>query len=166
MNDREIEQRAAAVGQALAAANLRLATAESCTGGWVGQALTSVAGSSGWYDGGWISYSNAAKQAMLGVEADTLARDGAVSEATVCAMVAGALASGRAQVALAVSGVAGPGGGSAAKPVGTVCFAWGRAGAPPQARTLHLPGDREAVRRASVIAALDGVLRLLQAGAT
>ncbi len=152
------------VGEALAARGLQLATAESCTGGWVGQVMTMVPGSSAWYDRGFITYSNRAKQEMLGVLAATLRQDGAVSEATVREMVEGTLARSAAQVALAVSGVAGPGGGSPGRPVGTVCLAWGLVSGARRAVTLQLPGDRDTVRRASVIAALWGVLDLLAKG--
>ena len=130
-----------------------MATAESCTGGLIAGAITDVAGSSGWFDRGFVTYSNEAKIEMLGVQADTLAAHGAVSEATAAEMAAGALARSRADLAVAVTGVAGPDGGSAAKPVGTVCFAWARAGEPVATATRHFPGDREAVRAATVCAA-------------
>ena len=146
------------VGEHLAARGWRLATAESCTGGWVAEVVTATAGSSGWFDSGFITYSNDAKCALLGVSPMTLARHGAVSEATVSEMAAGALARSRADLAVAVSGVAGPGGGSAAKPVGTVCLAWARRGAPTATTTVHLAGDRAAVRRQTVLLALQGVL--------
>ena len=149
------------VGSALKARALMLATAESCTGGWVGTAVTAVPGSSEWYERGFITYTNTAKNEMLGVAADTLDKFGAVSEQTVKAMVTGALANSHAQVAVAVSGVAGPSGGTPAKPVGTICLAWGRSGGEPHAETCHFAGDREAVRRQSVERALEGVLRLL-----
>src|SRR5512135_3018157 len=112
------------VGAGLKARGLMLATAESCTGGWVAQAVTAIAGSSDWFDRGFVTYSDAAKQEMLGVSAGTLGRHGAVSEHTAREMAAGALAHSRAQVALAITGIAGPGGGSSEKPVGMVCFAW------------------------------------------
>jgi nicotinamide-nucleotide amidase len=137
-----------------------LATAESCTGGWVSEAVTMVSGSSEWFERGFVTYTDAAKQEMLGVAPQTLQRFGAVSEQTVREMVLGALARSHAQVALAVSGVAGPTGGSPQKPVGTVCLAWGTRGLEPVALTRHFAGDRYAVRRQSVIEALQGVLRL------
>jgi nicotinamide-nucleotide amidase len=140
-----------------------LVTAESCTGGWVAEAMTMVPGSSQWFERGFITYTDLAKRDMLGVQADTLERHGAVSEPTVREMVAGALANSPGDVALAVSGVAGPGGGSAAKPVGMVCLAWGLRGGDAVAVTRHFPGDREAVRRDSVIAALEGLIEMLQA---
>lgn len=146
------------LGRVLSARGARLVTAESCTGGWIGEVVTMVAGSSGWYDRGFITYSNVAKRAVLGVSAQTLLAQGAVSEATVLEMVAGALRLSGADFAVAVSGVAGPGGGSPEKPVGTVCVAWGALDGSPEARTFHFPGDREAVRRQSVIAAIEGVI--------
>jgi len=140
-----------------------LVTAESCTGGWVAEAMTMVPGSSQWFERGFVTYTDLAKRDMLGVQPDTLERHGAVSEATVREMVAGALANSPGDVALAVSGVAGPGGGTAAKPVGMVCLAWGLRGGDAVAVTRHFPGDREAVRRDSVIAALEGLIKMLQA---
>src|ERR1035437_4219013 len=111
------------VGAKLRAKGLMLTTAESCTGGWVAQAVTAIAGSSAWFERGFVTYSDAAKQEMLGVSARTLAAHGAVSEQTARKMAIGALAHSHAQVALAITGIAGPDGGSAEKPVGTVCFA-------------------------------------------
>ena len=149
-----------ALGQALAARGWMLATAESCTGGWIAEAVTATAGSSGWFDRGFVTYSNAAKVDMLGVSPATLATHGAVSEQTVCEMAAGALAHSRAQLAVAVSGVAGPSGGSVDKPVGMVCVAWAQSGETPQAVTLHFDGDRQAVRLQTVEHALHGLIRL------
>ncbi len=153
-----VQRLAAAVGVALARDGARLALAESCTGGLVAAAITDVAGSSAWFDRGFVTYSNAAKADLLGVTAATLQREGAVSEATAREMATGALAHSAADWAVAVTGIAGPGGGSATKPVGTVCFAWVRRGAPAGAATRHFPGDRAAVRAASVAAALQGLL--------
>ncbi|HEV2430723.1 MAG TPA: CinA family protein [Burkholderiales bacterium] len=151
------------VGERLVASGQILATAESCTGGWVAQAVTAIAGSSDWFDRGFVTYSNDAKQEMLGVDADTLARYGAVSEHTAREMAQGTLARSKATVALAVTGVAGPAGGSAEKPVGTVCFAWvSRQGA--RAETVRFAGDRESVRRQSVNHALEGLLKTLAGG--
>jgi nicotinamide-nucleotide amidase len=152
---------AAQLGRRLKAAGRKLVTAESCTGGWAAQAVTAIAGSSDWFERGFVTYSNDAKREMLGVSADTLARHGAVSEQAALEMASGALARSRASVALAVTGVAGPAGGSAAKPVGTVCFAWAACGAAAHSETLRFAGDREAVRRQSVVHALQGVMRLL-----
>lgn len=158
MTDHELDALARRVGEALANRRLWLATAESCTGGWIAEAVTAVAGSSGWFDRGFVTYSNDAKADMLGVRAATLETHGAVSEATVSEMAAGALDRSRADLAVAVSGVAGPGGGSPAKPVGTVCLAWARRDGPTGVVTVHLDGDRAAVRRQTVILALQGVL--------
>ena len=146
------------LGAALKARGWMLASAESCTGGWVGEVVTAVPGSSHWYDRGFITYTNEAKQEMLGVAPETLARYGAVSEQTVREMVAGALRHSRAQVALAISGIAGPGGGSPQKPVGMVCLAWGAKDGSVQAQTRHFSGDRQQVRAQAVAAALQGVL--------
>lgn len=153
-----MEDLAKRLGERLAASGQVLAIAESCTGGWVAQAVTAIAGSSDWFDRGFVTYSNDAKQEMLGVRADTLARHGAVSEQTAREMAQGALARSKATVALAVTGVAGPGGGSAEKPVGMVCFAWARRQT-IRTETIHFSGDRESVRRQSVIHALEGVLK-------
>jgi len=120
-----------------------------------------ISGSSDWFDRGFITYSNLAKQQMLGVSGQTLAAHGAVSEPTVREMAAGALDNSGAQVAVAVSGVAGPTGGTPAKPVGTVCFAWDTIDGTPRSETRHLEGDREAVRRQAVIVALQGILEIL-----
>lgn len=148
------------VGERLAASGQTLATAESCTGGWVAEAVTSIAGSSDWFDRGFVTYSNDAKQELLGVKQSTLKKNGAVSEQTAIEMVQGALDRSKATVALAVTGIAGPGGGSLDKPVGTVCFAWaGKQGA--RSETMRFSGDRESVRRQSVIHALEGVLKAL-----
>ncbi|MDH3319663.1 MAG: nicotinamide-nucleotide amidohydrolase family protein [Betaproteobacteria bacterium] len=148
------------VGEALKARGLKLVTAESCTGGWVAMALTAIAGSSDWFERGYVTYSNAAKQEDLGVAGDTLRRHGAVSEESAREMAAGALKRARAQVALAITGVAGPTGGTADKPVGLVCFAWAH-GSNMVSRTSRFDGDRESVRRQSVLRALEGVLELL-----
>jgi nicotinamide-nucleotide amidase len=159
--DQALYDLAVKVGQALKARGLMLVTAESCTGGWVGEAVTMVSGSSEWYERGFITYTNIAKMEMLDVRAATLEACGAVSEETVKEMVAGALAHSHGQVALAVSGVAGPTGGSPQKPVGMVCFAWRVRGAAPVATTQHFPGDRDAVRRQAVRVALEGAVRLI-----
>ena len=150
------------VGAKLKARGMMLATAESCTGGWVAQAVTAIAGSSEWFERGFVTYSDAAKQEMLGVSARTLAAHGAVSEQTAREMAAGALAHSHAQVAVAITGIAGPTGGSPEKPVGMVCFAWAARDGVPYAETRHFQGDRESVRRQAVIAALQGILKLLE----
>lgn len=156
-----MDQLAAQTGAALQAHGMMLATAESCTGGGVASAVTEIAGSSGWFDRGFVTYSNQAKIDMLGVSPDTLARFGAVSEATVREMVAGALHHSRAQVALAVSGIAGPGGGTVDKPVGMVWFAWGITDGVSVARLHQLAGNRAEIRAQAVLIALQGVIELL-----
>ena len=145
----------------LKARKAMLVTAESCTGGWVAQELTALAGSSAWFDRGFVTYSNEAKQEMLGVRAETLARHGAVSEETASEMATGALKKSRGTVSLAITGIAGPSGGTPAKPVGTVCFAWATRDRPVHAETKHFTGDREAVRRQSVDYSLARALELL-----
>lgn len=147
-------------GKALKVKGQTLATAESCTGGWVAQAITSIAGSSEWFERGYVTYSNAAKREALGVAKKTLARYGAVSEPTAREMARGALKKSRAGIALAVTGIAGPGGGLPGKPVGTVCFAWAR-GRRMRSETKRFRGGRSRVRRQSVVHALRGVLRWL-----
>lgn len=163
MPDKKLFELAEQVGEALQAQGLMLATAESCTGGWVAQAVTAVPGSSQWFERGFVTYTYISKREMLGVSQQTLGTHGAVSEQTVREMVTGALANSHAQIAVAVSGTAGPSGGTAEKPVGTVCFAWGVKNGEPKSATRYFPGDREAVRRGSVEFALNGVLGLLPA---
>ncbi len=162
MADNRLYQLAERVGEALKSRALTLVTAESCTGGWVGEAVTMVPGSSDWYERGFITYTYISKREMLGVKTQTLEQRGAVSEQTVKEMVTGALAASHAQVAVAVSGVAGPAGGMPGKPVGTVCLAWALKNGEPIAETRHYAGDREAVRRQAVERALAGVLELLR----
>ena len=152
---------AAQVGALLKSHGIMLATAESCTGGGVAQAITEVAGSSAWFERGFVTYSNLSKQQMLGVRETTLKQYGAVSEMTVREMVAGALQHSTAQVALAVSGIAGPDGGTADKPVGTVWFAWGIKHGETHAQRHQLSGNRAEVREQSVRIALQGVSNLL-----
>ena len=163
IDDRTLAELAARLGEALKAQGLMLATAESCTGGWIAQACTAVAGSSNWFERGFVSYTYIAKREMLGVAQHTLGVHGAVSEAVVREMVAGALANSHAQVAVAVSGTAGPGGGTPQKPVGTVCLAWGIKNGEPRSVLRHYAGDRESVRRQTVRDALQGLLDLLPA---
>lgn len=150
----ELEKLSDLLGQRLLARGEWLTAAESCTGGWLAQSVTSIAGSSGWFERGFVTYSNAAKMEMLGVPATTLERHGAVSEATARAMAQGALDHSHADWAVAITGIAGPGGATPDKPVGTVCFAWARQGAGCQAQTRHFSGDRAAVREQSVRHAL------------
>lgn len=153
-----LEALAARVAEALLHSGEWLAAAESCTGGWVAQALTAIAGSSAWFDRGFVTYSNEAKQELLAVPETTLARHGAVSEQTARAMAQGVLRHSRADWALAITGIAGPTGGSPDKPVGTVCFAWARREGGCEAVTAHFPGDRAAVRARAVAFALEGLL--------
>lgn len=148
------------VGVVLRMRGMMLATAESCTGGGIAQAVTRIAGSSAWFDRGFVTYSNAAKEEMLGVSPETIAHHGAVSEATVREMATGALQYSRAQVSVSVSGIAGPTGGTPEKPVGTVWFAWA---ANDTVRTAchHLAGDRDAIRVKAARIALQGVINIL-----
>ena len=141
----------------------RLATAESCTGGWIAKVCTDLPGSSDWFELGIVSYSNAAKQKLLQVGPDTLQQHGAVSEAVVREMATGVLQQSGADVALSVSGVAGPGGGTEVKPVGTVWFGWRLRGEAPLAQRRHFDGDRDQVRQQAVEFALRGLLQLLEA---
>ena len=140
-----------------------LATAESCTGGWVAQVATSLPGSSNWFDSGFVTYSNTAKQRLLAVPAELFAEDGpgAVSEQVVKAMAAGAIANSAADVAVATSGIAGPDGGTEDKPVGTVWIAWAHRDGRCKARIHHFEGDRYSVRLRTVEQALKGILELL-----
>ena len=161
MPEKRLYKLAEQVGAALKSRALMLTTAESCTGGWVGEAVTMVPGSSDWYERGFITYTYVSKREMLGVKAATLEQHGAVSAQTVKEMATGALAASHAQVAVAVSGVAGPAGGTPDKPVGTVFLAWALKGGEPIAETLQFAGDRAAVRKQAVARALAGVLRLV-----
>ena len=138
-----------------------LVTAESCSGGWIAKTLTDIAGSSSWFECGVVAYSYEAKEALLGVRPETLEEHGAVSRETAIEMVSGALARYGATVAVAVTGIAGPSGGTADKPVGTVWLSWKRRGGYAQAELFHFDGDRDAVRRQTVAAALAGVRKIL-----
>ena len=160
--DKAIEDKVLALAELVLAKKLTLCTAESCTGGWISQALTAVAGSSVWFDCAFVTYSNGAKSRLLNVPEELLndPNIGAVSEKTVLAMTEGALKNSETNAAVAVSGVAGPGGGSETKPVGTVWIAW-QWEDKSVAQRFHFSGDREAVRYATVLAALDGLLSLL-----
>lgn len=146
------------LGVTLAAGNLTLVTAESCTGGWIAKAITDVPGSSRWFDCGFVTYSNASKVQLLGVHSATLQTYGAVSEATAREMTAGALANSRADCAVVTTGIAGPDGATADKPVGTVWIGWQARGAEPRAARYQYQGDREQVRAAAVADALRGLL--------
>lgn len=162
-DDAELWTLAARVGASLADAELRLVTAESCTGGWIAKVLTDVPGSSAWFLGGVVAYSNVLKQSLLGVRSSTLASHGAVSEATAREMAVGALETLGGQIAVAVTGIAGPDGGQPGKPVGTVWFAWAwRHDEEIDTRVACevFTGDREAVRRQTVERALRELLSL------
>jgi nicotinamide-nucleotide amidase len=157
-NDAALNALAQQVATAALEKRVMVATAESCTGGWISKALTDLAGSSAWFEAGVVTYSYSAKEALLGVNPRTLERTGAVSEETVLEMVSGALARYGAGVAVAVTGIAGPSGGTADKPVGTVWIGWKRRGGYAHATVYHFAGDREAVRRQTVAAALAGIV--------
>ena len=161
--DAELIALAEQLAHALKQTGRSVATAESCTGGWLGEVLTSIPGSSVWYERGFITYSNMAKREMLGVKTETLTRHGAVSEPTARAMAEGALGASHADLVVAITGIAGPGGGTPEKPVGTVCFAWGARRQPVVSRTEHFHGDRAAIRRAAVMTAIRGLLDTLEA---
>jgi len=160
-SDASLEQRARGVAELLLARGQTIVTAESCTGGWIAKLLTDIAGSSAWFECGVVAYSYEAKEALLGVQPQTLERTGAVSSETATEMVSGALARYGASVAVAVTGVAGPSGGTPDKPVGTVWIGWKRRGGYARAELFHFSGDRDAVRRQTAAAALDGVRRIL-----
>ena len=163
MNE-SLDTLAAALGRRLLDRGLSFATAESCTGGWIAKVATDIAGSSAWFDRGFVTYSDAAKQQMLGVLPATLATHGAVSAEVVAEMAEGALRRSAAGFAVAVSGIAGPGGGSDDKPVGTVWFAWAERGAQTQTRLIQFAGDRNEVRHQAVREALEGLLERLGGG--
>ena len=160
-SDQSLNAQAQAVAECLLARGQTMVTAESCTGGWVAKVLTDIPGSSTWFECGVVAYSYEAKESLLGVQPQTLERTGAVSQETAVEMVSGALARFGASVAVAVTGVAGPGGGTPDKPVGTVWIAWKRRGGYARAELFRFDGDREAVRRQTVAAALEGVRRIL-----
>ena len=160
-SDTALQHLAEQLGERLKAEHLTLCTAESCTGGWIAKILTDIAGSSGWFDCGMAAYSYEAKQALLRVRSETLMEFGAVSKETVMEMVSGALITSSASLAVAVTGIAGPGGGLPGKPVGTVWVAWKRRGRYPIAEVFHFEGDREAVRRQTVAVALQGLMKLV-----
>ncbi|WP_018995169.1 CinA family protein [Thioalkalivibrio sp. ALJ2] len=146
------------LGERLLASERKLCTIESCTGGGIAQAITDVPGSSGWFECGWVAYSNAAKTRMVGVPAELIEQHGSVSEAVARAMVEGGLAHCDADLALSVTGIAGPGGGSADKPVGTVCFGWQERGRDARVETQHFDGERHDVRLQAMLHALSALL--------
>jgi nicotinamide-nucleotide amidase len=162
MTEGEITRLARALGRACKRRRVEIATAESCTGGGVAEAITRISGSSAWFERGFVTYSNIAKKEMLGVSQRTLARHGAVSEPVALEMAAGALEHSDADVSVAITGVAGPTGGTRAKPVGLVWLAWGVRGGEMRALRFRFRGGRAAVRRASVGAALRGLADLLR----
>jgi nicotinamide-nucleotide amidase len=157
VDDEFLKALAGRTGKTLAARGLFLATAESCTGGWIAKLLTDIAGSSGWFERGWVTYGNAAKTELLGVPAALIEREGAVSEAVALAMVTGARERSGAGVAVAVTGIAGPDGGSETRPVGTVWLAWAWPDGRLEAERRRFSGGRDAVRRASVARALERI---------
>ncbi|MBK7647108.1 MAG: nicotinamide-nucleotide amidase [Betaproteobacteria bacterium] len=154
----ELEKLAERLGHLLLERGEWLAAAESCTGGWLAQSVTAIAGSSAWFDRGFVTYSNAAKMDMLGVPESTLDRHGAVSEAVARAMAQGALAHSRADWTVAITGIAGPGGGSPEKPIGTVCFAWASKNGGCEATLSLFSGDRATIREQAVRFALNGLI--------
>jgi nicotinamide-nucleotide amidase len=156
----ELLQLSGLLGERLQVKGWRLTTAESCTGGALAALITEIPGSSHWFECGFVTYSNQSKQQMLGVQGKTLEQQGAVSQAVVEQMAQGAIQQSQAQIAVAISGVAGPGGGTAEKPVGTVWLAWVVNGAGVQARCFQFPGNRTEVRLAALEQALQGLLGL------
>ena len=162
MNLEKLDKLSAELGQLLTERNLFFTSAESCTGGWVGQSVTGVSGSSKWYGMGFITYSNTAKIKVLGVKKETLKNFGAVSEEVVCEMAAGALNISNSQIGVAISGIAGPGGGTEERPVGTVCIAWLIEGKEIVSTTELFSGNRNEVRYATVEFALANSIRLLK----
>jgi nicotinamide-nucleotide amidase len=161
VSDDELRRLAAELGDKLRARGWMIATVESCTGGWIGEVLTAIPGSSAWYERGFITYANAAKIDLLGVPADTLATYGAVSEETARAMAHGALMRSPVHATLAVSGIAGPGGGTPQKPVGMVCYGWALNDGTLMSSVCRLDGDREEIRSRAVAAALRGMIELI-----
>ena len=160
-SEQELRGLAEQLGDCLMAKGMKLASAESCTGGWLAKIITDIPGSSAWFSGSVVSYSNETKQSLLGVSADTLAEHGAVSGDTVLAMSDGLFARTDADVAVSISGIAGPGGGSEAKPVGLVWLSWGKRDKSVLSNPYQFDGDREDVRKQSVKQALDNLLDLL-----
>jgi len=162
-NDQVLAEHAFAVANALKTSGQKLALAESCTGGWVAKVCTDLAGSSAWFERGFVTYSNEAKHDSLGVETSLIITEGAVSEAVAAQMALGAQSRARVDCAISITGVAGPGGGSPEKPVGTVCFGWVLADGVVETERHLFGGERDAIRRASVVRALGGLLERLRA---
>ncbi len=159
ISDAVLEQLANEVAQCLSQKHWHLTCAESCTGGWVAKCCTDIAGSSQWFDRGFVTYSNQSKQDLLSVSATTLEHFGAVSEQTASEMAEGALIQSGADISVAITGIAGPSGGSKDKPVGTVWFAWASKNADTQTEHQHFNGDRESIRRQAVAFALKGIIK-------
>ena len=159
--DQEFERLVQNLASRLMKCGWTMATAESCTGGWIAKCCTDLAGSSAWFDRGFVTYSDRAKHELLGVELSTLEKDGAVSKATAIQMAEGARHRARVNAAVAVTGIAGPGGGTADKPVGMVWFAWSLEGRQAGSEVIQFQGDRDAVRRQTVVHALSGLQELL-----
>ena len=157
----DVEVLAADLGTRLLALRCFVTAAESCTGGLVAGAITAIAGSSDWFDRGFVTYSNESKRELLGVDEAILREHGAVSEPTAIAMAQGALKRSGATLSVAITGIAGPGGGTPSKPVGMVCFAWAKQGSATVSTTHYLAGDRAEVRHASVAVALRGLIDLV-----
>jgi nicotinamide-nucleotide amidase len=162
LTEDEVTRSARALGRACLKKRVVIATAESCTGGGVATAITRISGSAKWFDRAFVTYSNDAKREMLGVSQEALERFGAVSEEVAREMARGALARSPADLTVAITGIAGPTGGSRAKPVGTVWFAWAARGQLVQTRHFRFPGDRVAVRLQSVVIAIQGLRDLLR----
>ncbi|PHS69560.1 MAG: damage-inducible protein CinA [Methylophaga sp.] len=159
ISDADIQQRTTQVAQCLLQRQWMLATAESCTGGWLAKCCTDISGSSTWFDRGVITYSNDAKQDLLDVPVVTLNEFGAVSKQTVIEMAQGALRHSKADISVAITGIAGPDGGSLDKPVGTVWLAWATKDAATMSQCHHFEGDRDMIRRQAVLIALEGIIK-------
>lgn len=158
ISDVELQQLTSQVARCLLDINWKLSVAESCTGGWLGKCCTDLAGSSLWFDRGFITYSNQAKQDLLGVKASTLTQFGAVSEYTASEMAQGALAKSMTDISVAITGIAGPDGGTIDKPVGTVWLAWLTKHSVVKTQRCHFEGDRDSIRRQAVKLALQGII--------
>ncbi len=159
--DNDLKKIAEMLSKQAPAVGASIVTAESCTGGWLAKILTDIPGSSAWFDRGFVTYTNESKQEMLGVAATTLDIQGAVSKQTVHEMALGALNKSKASIAVAISGIAGPGGAMPGKPVGTVCFAWAQRGAGLRLSCKQFSGNRDQIRRQAVAFALNGICDLL-----
>jgi nicotinamide-nucleotide amidase len=162
VNNERLTELARQVGAACLAQGCKLAVAESCTGGGLAEAITRIAGSSQWFDRGFVTYSNEAKRELLKVRGETLETCGAVSEDTAREMALGTLASSQAEIAVSITGIAGPDGATPGKPVGMVCFAWARRDGRVVAETQHFSGNRAMVRHQAIEHALHGILLILR----